>query len=381
MENTVVAPESLHNLQDGGAERNLGIDALRLFSMLLIVVHHVLGHGGVLSGTCGIKHEAFVILNVLAYCAVDCYAIVSGYVGVRSRSGRYHVAGYLKLWVSVVFYGVGILLGYYLLRPDQFAWLPLVRAVFPVASIQYWYFSAYTGLFLVRPWLNRFFSTNDQRSTTKLLLVLVGGFSVFSLCAEAAFSADPFFLGTGYSALWLMILYCLGAWLRQCRIPEKLSSRRAWLIIVCCYGVILVGVFILDFFSGSVIVFINPLYALIAAMYVVIFSKLKLSGWSEKLVRCFAPAAFGVYLIHDNPNIREKFISGSFQMVSALPSIQMFAAVLGIVLGVFIVCLCVEKLRLIIFKRIGIDKLIERIAQAIEGASRRCFVFLYSKLD
>lgn len=38
-----------------GTRRNYGIDALRLFSMLLVVTLHVLGHGGVLENLVGKK--------------------------------------------------------------------------------------------------------------------------------------------------------------------------------------------------------------------------------------------------------------------------------------------------------------------------------------
>ena len=58
------------------AKRNYGIDALRIVSMFMIVILHTLGHGGILSS---------VSIFSGKYCAVNCYALISGYVGINSK--------------------------------------------------------------------------------------------------------------------------------------------------------------------------------------------------------------------------------------------------------------------------------------------------------
>ena len=72
-------------------ERNYGIDLLRIVSMLMVVVLHVLGQGGVLktSTPLSIGYSVAWILEIAAYCAVNCYALISGYVGVNSKFKYY----------------------------------------------------------------------------------------------------------------------------------------------------------------------------------------------------------------------------------------------------------------------------------------------------
>lgn len=65
--------------------RNYGIDALRIVSMLMVVTLHVLGHGGVLKIAESEKYWIVWFLEISAYCAVNCYALISGYVGVYSK--------------------------------------------------------------------------------------------------------------------------------------------------------------------------------------------------------------------------------------------------------------------------------------------------------
>ena len=68
-------------------ERNYGIDLFRIVSMFMVVVLHVLGQGGILDGTIGVagNYETAWFLETAAYGAVNCYALISGYVGIRSR--------------------------------------------------------------------------------------------------------------------------------------------------------------------------------------------------------------------------------------------------------------------------------------------------------
>ena len=45
------------------------------------------------------------IRDSCAYCAVDCYGLISGYVGVN---GKFRPARLLELWLQVFFYSFGL---------------------------------------------------------------------------------------------------------------------------------------------------------------------------------------------------------------------------------------------------------------------------------
>lgn len=65
-------------------EKNYGIDALRMLAMFMVVILHILIQGGVLnaSGRFLSQYEAGWLLESVAFCAVDVYALISGYVWV-----------------------------------------------------------------------------------------------------------------------------------------------------------------------------------------------------------------------------------------------------------------------------------------------------------
>lgn len=67
-------------------KRNYGIDLLRLVSMFLIVVLHSLSRGALVGvSPFNIHYEVGFLIEALTYCAVNCFALISGYVGVDSK--------------------------------------------------------------------------------------------------------------------------------------------------------------------------------------------------------------------------------------------------------------------------------------------------------
>ena len=63
------------------SERNYGLDLLRVVLMYMVCMLHTLLQGGVLPAcTAGtILHKVFWFLEVLCFCAVDAFALISGY--------------------------------------------------------------------------------------------------------------------------------------------------------------------------------------------------------------------------------------------------------------------------------------------------------------
>ena len=84
-------------------QRNLGIDLLRIFCMFLICILHVCGQGRAMVRYAG-REEVWYsvyILETAAYCAVNTYGMISGYVGVRSVRRPSRI---VELWLRVFWY-------------------------------------------------------------------------------------------------------------------------------------------------------------------------------------------------------------------------------------------------------------------------------------
>jgi len=336
--------------------------------MFLVVILHILGHGGVLENATGANKHIAWFLEIAAYCAVDIYALISGYVGYSEKPKPFKSSKFLTLWAQVFCYSFGITLCAFLIKPESIGIKTLIRSAFPVASNQYWFFSCYVALFFLMPWLNRFIRSLDNKDLTKLVAVLVGLFSLYMVFSNRLSGSDPFKLCGGYSTIWLVVLYIIGAWMKRVDITKKIKAKYAWLTVILC---VLITWFFKDVFTGIIqtgvfVNYISPTILLIAMSYIVIFAKMKSNTVVRKAIIFFAPAAFGVYLIHENNIIREHFIGRYFGWIAEANVLLICFEVIGCALGILIGCLLVEKLRLLLFEALRINRLLIVIGNKID---------------
>lgn len=122
--------------------RNYGIDFLRMISMIMIVMLHTLGHGGILRSVSflSVHYQIAWLLEVIAFGAVNTYAMISGFVSVDSH---FKISNILILWLQVLFYGILINTVFFFLLPESRNTSGWIQALFPVTRKEYWYFTAY----------------------------------------------------------------------------------------------------------------------------------------------------------------------------------------------------------------------------------------------
>ena len=79
--------------------RNYGIDLLRIVSMNMIVMLHVLGIGSFLDNVEGItiEYATMWFLETASLCAVNCFALISGYVGFGRK---FKLSKLMQLWIE-----------------------------------------------------------------------------------------------------------------------------------------------------------------------------------------------------------------------------------------------------------------------------------------
>lgn len=134
-------------------KRNYGIDLLRIISMFMICVLHILGQGGVLGavGYGTMQYRIAWLLEALTFGAVNCYGLISGYVGVNTTVKYCSI---IRLWMQVFCYSVGITL-FFMICGIHLGRKELLKAALPVLNEQYWYFTGYFCMFFFTPFLNR----------------------------------------------------------------------------------------------------------------------------------------------------------------------------------------------------------------------------------
>ncbi|MBQ8000426.1 MAG: acyltransferase [Ruminococcus sp.] len=377
MMNTATAPvvESSLLLEK---KRNYGIDLLRIISMFLVVCMHVLGKENILdnltNGTW--LYYSVWLLYTLAYPAVNCYALISGYVGYTSH---HKYSNIINLHFQVWFYSfLGFSVGC-VMSSGEVGVVSAVKALFPVRYNTYWYYTAYFCLFFFMPLLNKIFEGLNKASATKLVVSVTVIYSIL----PTVYMRDFIGLSGGYSFLWLLILYIIGVYVRKYRVFEKSSKRNLFLWLVGSLLVTWLSKVVIELISETVLgvvmfqdllfSYISPTVLLSAVLILGLFSKVRFKNSINKLITFIAPLTFGIYLLHENPFIRSHFVTGKFAYYLQFKPIITIIAILGTVVAIFLIGLIVEFVRQKLFKLIRVNKLSLWIEGVIACIYRKVF--------
>lgn len=353
-------------------QRNYGIDLLRIIAMYMVLILHILGRGGVLESAkvLSVQYETAYFLETAAYCAVNCYALISGYVGINAA---YKYSNLCILWLRVVFYTVGITILYAVLVPSSVHKTTLIKNFFPVMTRQYWYFTAYVCLFLFIPLLNKAIHSMNR---TQALTVSIGLFVVFSILPTIF--GDKFGTNNGYSGLWLIILYIMGACIKKWHLFESLTTIKAFagyiLMVIISWGFKFAMEASAAFLgensvfgsyaakcSNRLIEYISPTILMSGIFLLLLFSKITLNSFLKKCVPILAPLAFSVYLINTNFFVWQYIMPSRYVDYAEFPAPLLIAAVLGSALFIYISCSAIDMIRVCIFKIFRIKERLDKL--------------------
>ncbi len=353
-------------------ERNIGIDLLRIISMLMIVGLHVLNKGGILNNAEVNSPHYYVAWVLDAFCigAVNCYALISGYVGVNSKI-KYHKLA--ALWLQVVFWSVLFAMIFREYIPESKAFETQFNLFFPVYNRAYWYFTAYFVLFFFMPFINAMLGALSQKQLKALGWLIF----IFFSAAQTLWQSDVMLTNRGYSVLWLTLLYILGGIIKK---TELEKSVRPWLMLFGFFGFTLVSAgykFAGDFWQWKVVRenLLSYISATTVAASVCLFlfcARLNIKARPFRAaVKVLAPHTFGVYLIHTNAFVFAYIVKDLFVDYLECPPLKMGALVLLSMLGIYLLCTGVEMLRSLLFRLLHIDQALASAENKIRNKSKQ----------
>lgn len=354
-------------------KRNSGIDLLRIFSMVGIVSLHVIGIGGIDSLPSGSLANTIVrYIWIVSFISVDVFGILTGYLNCNKKTLYWNRI--LDLLVVVVFWSILITIGFYM-YPNSLlmGWKAYVVSLFPALKGRYWYITSYVFVYFMIPYLNRFIETMEKRMFEKFLLVCFVLLSIIPTFART----DFFRANTGSSPLWLTICYFIGAYLRK--FDVKLNRGK------CVAGFTGISVFILvwqlfcmHYFHGRLVnTWTNAYYSPFVIVMAALFFELFVNGFVTPLVKMgkglkwAADGMFGVYIIHAHAQLWDKVIqptiSNQMKMLATQKIFVCVAEIVGMIAGIVVVALLLDKIREYLFKLCKFNKLEMRTAEYLDA--------------
>lgn len=203
------------------------------------------------------------------------------------------------------------------------------------------------------PFLNMVLDKFNRKEMTKLIVCILLMFSV----AQTVFYSEYCGTNGGYSFLWLGSLYLIGGYIKK---YEEYLPKINYLfgyvicILITWSSKIIIGVITYRAYHEKrmddyLIKYTSPTIVFGAIFLLLFFANYKCGKQLKKFISFFAPVSFGVYLIHEEPLIRERFISGRFVKYLSLNNVFMIMAIVGTVMIIWLIGSLVDKIRLVLF--------------------------------
>lgn len=364
------------NIKETKNNRNYGIDLYKIFAMYMVVVVHILNAGGVFKNCEQPSLNSFVasIVLIFVYSAVNCFALASGYIMINVK---YKFSRIINYWLQVVFYCLAIAIIFCFI--SQFAGVKdIVKAFLPVTFNQYWYFTAYFILLLFIPFLNYVMNGISKKKYQVLVLLLIGIFSIEQMLRFGIINVIKTY---DYSFYWLAILYIIGGYFGKYGNSIKIKSIFLWLVIISCILITEITVFS-DLLIESqnkvlyllgklgkrfnLLSYTSPTILSISLSLLILFHKIELKNkFIINLVKFVSPLAFSVYLIHTNKLIYIHILMNSCSKLAEMNTAVMVLGVLGIAIAIFMVCIFIDYFRLLMFKKLKINKRTEQLCNFV----------------
>ncbi len=344
--------------KESALDRKSNWELLRVLSMLVIILNHVVSLSGVLDSVTlngNIMVSLFFLLG--GKFGTNVFVIIGLYFLVDKK--RFDSQKIVCLWLQTLFYLLILNLFDIVVFSSEISWKIWVKSFLPILGRSYWFASSYLILLLLLPILNRLY----EKWNIRLAHVLVGMF-IFSILPTVTFNGR--LLGNSafvklvfkllmFGPVWFSFLYMLIRYLKP-RI-KKLSGG------VKLYGFLLfAGSYVLMFLveiwmyqkgvQGNV--FMRNNYSTIRDMssfpcltasfgLFLLFKNLHIP--QNKWINQIASNTFGIYLLHNHETTIPIFWRGIFALDTMVKTKGYVPYSVALTIGIFIVGCAVEHIR------------------------------------
>lgn len=379
-------PETVQ--KSGGSSRqsrNYSLDLLRIISMFMIVCLHSNSHGGLME----IPETGFDAYRIFSWCiqamsvvSVDVFVLISGYFLCQQS---FRLSRVFRLMLQTWFYSWIICLIFIVLKRLPAVSSTTISSVFAISFRWYWFISAYIGMSLLSPILNHVL---DTCSRVQHLIAAVVMVLLFSTWCDVIPQADPFAVSSGSSLTWFITLYVVAAYIR--RYVDLGKVKHTFKVFLGLSALLVAIMLVFYFLSRKISLFASYamhnyyfrfnsgiVLASAIALFLTFLKHQLYSGILVRLVKFASPLTLGVYLIHDNPLMRDVIWKQLFPLNSMARDMLWIPKTVGSVVTVFVACIMIDFIRAKLFSLIestsfykkgmnAIDRIVPRMCDIIE---------------
>lgn len=332
-------------------QRNSVIELLRILCILMVIAGHYYAHGIAYAmapfgpETYSLRILAMQLISFGADIANDLFVIITGYYMINSTMKGKRIR---KLFAEMLFYAWVIVLVFHLTGLKTLTGEALKEALLPFWSGENWFVTCYLLLCLMVPFLNPFLKNLEQKQFVKLLAIL------FAIRFITPLFDTKTFWSTGHGFEQFIFLYMIGAYINLHGFQIKLLQNK-W----CWRGifVLLAGLWFatsagtgikgLTYQSAELIGDVTkyfPIFSVLISSALLVVA-LGIKPFHCKFINLISGSVLAVYLIHDNPLVREFIWWTISPNINQIGSNHIFVHMIQKVLFVFVACVVIDQIR------------------------------------
>lgn len=343
--------------------RQSNYELMRIVSMLLIVLWHIIVHAGILEGTTGALHLLIQFIFIFICVHVNSFVLLTGYFQYDRTPSLKKI---IKLFNQTWFYKALIAIVFVVFSLEKLSLIEFVKELLPLNTNGYWFINCYLVLLFLIPYLNILIKNLNQKKHRQFIMLL---FCLFSLIA--LISSNTTTTNHGSTLTNFIMLYFIGAYLSKYPLSKNIhfkyyspNKRQCiYLFFFLFFGILN---FLMFIFADSLmnysnpllqemgriwglfqIAFSNPLIIFQSIFFFLYFGTLKIKS---KIINSISSLVLGVYLIHENPHVYDflyHFIG--IDNVEKMTSPLLLLQIIALAIIMFILCLVIEWIRKKIF--------------------------------
>ena len=352
-------------------KRNSSFEILRIISMFAIILGHFSYHGNFeLQKQLYSFNKVFLeLIQAGGDFGINCFIMISSYFMVELK---FKVEQVIKIIYKVWTYSVGFLLLFIILGHYNEGIYMILKSFIPILSNIYWFATTYIIFYMLIPFINIFINNINRKIHFRILCICLGLWCVLP-------TITPFELMYN-ELIWFISLYIVISYIKIYEPKIDSNFKIKVVTAILSFLLIVMSVIILTILSNKIpklneyITFFErrnkiPMFLFSLSIFL-IFKEWNIKY--NKYINILGGTTFGVYLIHDNPLVRNFLWNNLFRNNIYLNSNLLWIYSLGVALITLFLSSIID-----ISKQYTIDRLVNKLL--INSRIKKIFLELIGK--
>lgn len=317
-------------------DRDSNFELLRILCMIMIIMQHY-GFWGEFDISGEITANTVILQSIVnaGKIGVNCFIMITGYYGAFSA---FKPSKITSLVAKVWFYTWGIAIILFSTGVGVRSVENIINSVFPICAGAFWFITIYLIVYMLSPYINKMIINVDKEKYRILLIFLFIIWSVIPSVVKPGWECS----NTG----WMIFMYLLGAYLRKYPEVWEKCKVKPILYFVGSYAFMMYLTIMWDDKVERVVYHqalaqkhVVPIVICSVALFV-LFKNINIG--KRKVINKIAASTFGVYLIHENPIVKDLLWTDWLNVNAYFTSEYFWAYAIGAIMLVYLSCTIID---------------------------------------